>query len=114
VARQEGAIQRIVRHAAIALAPGQWAAGHPVKIEAARYFDLPDEIALRLLGQAVAGTGNEGPVELAKLEALYDALLRPPETGRLRRTLAGAIVTLARGSLTVERAPPRRRAAKRP
>jgi tRNA(Ile)-lysidine synthase len=114
VARLEEAVQHVVRHAAIALAPGQWGAGHPVKIEAARFFDLPDEIALRLLGRAVGGAGNEGPVELAKLEALYEALLRAPATKGVRRTLAGAVVTLSRGSLSVERAPARRSAAKRP
>ncbi len=114
VARLEEALQQIVRHAGIALAPGQWAPGRPVKIEAARFFDLPDEIALRLLGRAVAGAGDEGPVELAKLEALYEALLGTRGVGRLRRTLAGALVTLSRGELSVERAPARRHAAKRP
>ncbi len=54
------------------------------------YSRLPGEVALRLLGCAVAETGDEGPVELAKLEALKDALdaaLRrqqplPPHLGR--------------------------------
>ena len=36
----------------------------------ASYAQLPAEIALRLLGRAVARVGDEGPVELAKLEAL--------------------------------------------
>jgi tRNA(Ile)-lysidine synthase len=70
---------------------------------------LSDEIALRLLGRAIADLGDEGPVELGKLEALHAALMdafraRTP----LRRTLAGAVITLDRASLAVERAPPRR------
>ena len=56
-----------------------------------------------------ARTGDEGPVELAKLEALYLALgsEKRSETGRLRRTLGGALVTLTGCLLTVERAPAR-------
>jgi tRNA(Ile)-lysidine synthase len=70
---------------------------------------LPDEIALRLLGRAIAKFGDEGPVELGKLEVLHSALLRALRAGqRLRRSLAGAIVTLEWPSLTIERAPPRR------
>ena len=67
-------------------------------IDAERFSDLPAEVALRLLGRAIAQAGNEGPVELGKLEALYAALARPRcgrEPARLRRTLAGALVTLA-------------------
>lgn len=78
-------------------------------IEARRLADLPAEFALRLIGRAVARTGDEGPVELGKLEALADALdnaLKSGE-GRFRRTLAGALVTLAGPQITVERAPPR-------
>jgi tRNA(Ile)-lysidine synthase len=95
--------------------------GGPVTFAAKSFFGLPDEIALRLLGQAVAIKGDEGPVGLGKLEALLAAL----EAGRalanggrpkrLRRTLAGALVTLEGERLTVDRAPPRRsRALKRP
>jgi tRNA(Ile)-lysidine synthase len=61
---------------------------------------------LRLLGRAVAHVGNEGPVELGKLEILYEGLRGPQAS--LRRTLAGALVSLREGKLTVERAPPRR------
>ncbi len=78
-------------------------------------FDLPDEIALRLLGRAIGNVGDEGPVELAKLEALHNALCRARGSARFRRTLAGAVVTLSRTGLSVERAPARRsRAPKRP
>jgi tRNA(Ile)-lysidine synthase len=70
---------------------------------------LPDELALRLLGRAIDALGDEGPVGLGKLEALHSAL-KAAFAGktRLRRSLAGALVTLNGMSLTVERAPPRR------
>jgi len=77
--------------------------------EARRFADLSAEIALRLLGRAVAARGNEGPVELAKLEALKAALDEAlARGGRFRRSLAGAIVTLSGGIILVEPAPPRR------
>jgi tRNA(Ile)-lysidine synthase len=68
---------------------------------------LPEEIGLRVLGRAVTELGDEGPVELGKLEALH-AGLTAARTARFRRSLAGALVTLAGGYLIVERAPPRR------
>jgi tRNA(Ile)-lysidine synthase len=85
-------------------------AGDAVAINGAGYSGLPAEIALRLLGGAVGRVGDEGPVELAKLEALKTALDAAQMTGnrRFRRSLAGAVVTLAGAQLTVERAPPRR------
>jgi tRNA(Ile)-lysidine synthase len=67
---------------------------------------LPAEVALRLLGRAVAHAGNEGPVELAKLESLYDTMRQAGL--RLRRTLAGALITLDHERVVVERAPARR------
>jgi tRNA(Ile)-lysidine synthase len=72
--------------------------------------DLPAEIALRLLGRAIGSVGDEGPVELGKLEAFSDALAAAAAGGavRFRRTLAGAIVSLQNGMIVVERAPPRR------
>jgi tRNA(Ile)-lysidine synthase len=74
----------------------------------------PAEIALRVLGRAIALTGTEGPAELRKLEALTEAVRTRPAgpPARLRRTLAGAVVTVADGSLWVEAAPPRRQAAR--
>jgi tRNA(Ile)-lysidine synthase len=84
-----------------------------IAIELRRFADLPAEVALRLLGRAIAKVGEEGPVELGKLEALKTALdeaQNGPEN-RFRRTLAGAIVTLKDPQILVERAPPRRRKA---
>jgi tRNA(Ile)-lysidine synthase len=68
-------------------------------------------VALRLLVLAILHAGNEGPVELAKLESLYEAMRQ--STSRLRRTLAGALVTLDSDWIVVERAPARRFAARR-
>ncbi len=82
----------------------------PGVFDAAGYAGLPAEVALRLLGRALAHAGDEGPVELAKLEALKTALdaARNSANTRFRRSLAGAIVTLAGGQIAVERAPLRR------
>ena len=109
--RADATIEFAVEAASDSLAPRPWRAGGPVAFEAAGFASLPAEVALRLLGRAIAHAGNEGPVELGKLEELYHAV----RTSRasLRRTLAGAIVTLRGGRLVVERAPPRRSPAAR-
>ncbi len=84
--------------------------GSTVVLDAQAYVRLPAEVALRLLGRLIAQAGDEGPVELGKLEALAAALPLAPNqpSARFRRTLAGAMVTLGRGRLIVERAPARR------
>ena len=80
-----------------------------VQLDAKSFFQAADEISLRLLGRAVEATGDEGPVELAKLEALHSALWDAHGAGvPLRRTLAGALVGLDGARLTVARAPTRR------
>jgi tRNA(Ile)-lysidine synthase len=109
--RAEATIEFAVGAARAALAPGPWQERGPIVFDAARFRDLPAEVALRLLGRAIAQTGDEGPVELGKLEELYELLRqsRPPH----RRTLAGALITLAAERLTIERAPARRRQAAR-
>src|SRR5665647_1008947 len=111
--RADVAIEAAVERATADLTIGAGMPG-PIVFDALGYSRLPDEIALRLLGRAVTAVGSEGPVELAKLEALKAALdaaqKAGPKTGqaRFRRSLAGAIVTLGRGQIAVERAPPRR------
>ena len=105
IARADSAIEFAVAAAQAALAPAPWRQEGPVVFETERFAGLPAEVALRLLGRAVAHTGNEGPVELAKLEALYDGMRQAHS--RLRRTLAGALITLTSEHLTVERAPTR-------
>jgi tRNA(Ile)-lysidine synthase len=108
--RVEATLELAVSAAVQALGGDAWQNDAPIAIDAEKFAGLPDEIALRLLGRAVAWTGDEGPVELGKLEALFEAL-RKAQLGanpvRLRRTLAGALVTLAGSRLTIERAPPR-------
>lgn len=81
-------------------------------IEARRFAGLSGEVALRLLGRAIARLGDEGPVELGKLESLQAALEAAQKGGNsFRRSLAGALVTLAGVQIAVQRAPPRRRKA---
>ena len=106
--RAEGAIEAAVDRAMDELTVELSPPGS-LCIEASRFADLPAEIALRLLGRAVARAGDEGPVELGKLEALKCAVDRAQTAGegRFRRTLAGAVVTLTDRQLIVERAPPR-------
>jgi len=107
--RADQAIEAVVDHAEAELVRPSAAVG-ALSIDVAAYSGLPAEIALRLLGRALGRAGTEGPVELAKLEALKTALdaAQIAGNGRFRRSLAGAIVTLAGPRMTVERAPPRR------
>jgi tRNA(Ile)-lysidine synthase len=109
--RAEAALEFAVGAARAALAPPPWPSSGPIVFERAGFADLPPEVALRLLGRAITHTGDEGPVELGKLEALYEALRQAP--GAMRRTLAGAVVTLGDDRVAVERAPARRSAAMR-
>jgi len=108
--RADATIEFAVAAARDALAPEPWFAGGPIKFETVRFASLPAEVALRLLGRAIGWTGSEGPVELAKLESLYAGMRQTPT--RLRRTLAGALVTLDRDWIVVERAPARRSGAR--
>lgn len=83
--------------------------GGLVEIDAGVLFRLPDEVAIRALGRVIGRTGDEGPVELGKVEDLYFALAEARRSdARLKRTLAGAAVSLDRARLAVERAPARR------
>jgi tRNA(Ile)-lysidine synthase len=109
--RAEAALEFAVGAAHAALAPPPWPSHGPVALARTGFADLPPEVGLRLLGRVIAHIGDEGPVEMGKLEALYEALRQAP--GRLRRTLAGALVTLDEDRLAVERAPARRSAAMR-
>jgi tRNA(Ile)-lysidine synthase len=116
LARAESALERAVDAAATGVerrtsrdrGEPPWRSAGPIAFDAEKFFALPAEIALRLLGRAITHTGYEGSPQLGKLETLYDGLCATAGAGsRLRRTLAGALVTLAAGSLVVERAPPR-------
>jgi tRNA(Ile)-lysidine synthase len=81
-----------------------------IVVDADELVRLPAEVALRLLGRVIARAGAQGPIRLGKLEGLYEVLadMHANKTSRLRRTLAGALVTLSGSKLEVERAPPRR------
>jgi tRNA(Ile)-lysidine synthase len=83
-------------------------------LEAGGFFSMPAEIGLRMLRHAVDEVGNEGPAELGKLEALLAAAAEAWAAGApvFRRTLAGAVVTVSRGQMTVATAPPRRSGVK--
>jgi tRNA(Ile)-lysidine synthase len=106
--RADTALDAIAREVGARLAGGQWPQLFPVVLDRDGLAGLPDELALRIVGRAVAQAGDEGPVELAKLEALMGAVRAAlSASGRLRRTLAGAVVTVA-GAVTIDRAPPRR------
>jgi tRNA(Ile)-lysidine synthase len=112
VRRAEAAIEFAVAAAAAALSAGAWSERGPIVLEAEGFAALPAEVALRLLGRAIARVGDEGPVQLGKLESLADALATTCAARvRFRRTLAGAAVTLGSGRITVERAPARRNRA---
>ena len=70
------------------------------------YAALPDEVGLRLLGRALVPAAD-GAIGLGKLEALKAALDAAQKAGspRFRRSLAGAMVTLAGGKILVESSP---------
>jgi tRNA(Ile)-lysidine synthase len=108
--RADAAIESAVDRAIAELAVTAQDEGSVV-IETRGFAELPSEVALRLLGRAIARMGDEGPVELGKLEALKSALdtAKITANGRFRRTLAGAVVTRNGQQLIVERAPPRGR-----
>ena len=127
LARANAAIEILVEGAARylllkgGLAAASWPAAASVASHASVSFDavafagLPEEIRLRLLQRAIDRLGHEGPAELGKVETLLSALDRalqksaPRRPARLKQTLAGALVSLARGRIIIAPAPPRRR-----
>jgi tRNA(Ile)-lysidine synthase len=113
VQRAETALEAAVDVAAARTARRGFANAGAVTLDAESFFNLPQEIAVRLLARSLAQTGDEGQPQLGKIEALYETLATAKEAGsaRLRRTLAGAMVTLNKAGMTVETAPPRRRGA---
>jgi tRNA(Ile)-lysidine synthase len=112
VRRAEAAIEFAVAAAAAALSEAEWSERGPIHLDAEGFAALPAEVALRLLGRAIARVGDEGPVQLGKLESLAEALAAASTAPvRFRRTLAGAVVTLGHDRIAVERAPARRNRA---
>lgn len=112
VQRAEAALEAVVDAAAGALTGGAWPETGAVAFPLVPLARLPAEVVLRLIGRAIAWTGDEGPAELGKLESLCAALgasLAASSGSKLfRRTLAGAVVTRAGDRIVVERAPSRR------
>ncbi|GLH78767.1 tRNA(Ile)-lysidine synthase [Bradyrhizobium sp. SSBR45G] len=90
---------------------------HGQTFEPCAFVALPSEIRLRLLMRAINRFGTEGPVELGKAEALLDRMDRTlaglldggmPTPGRLKQTLAGALVSMTSEAIRITPAPPRR------
>jgi tRNA(Ile)-lysidine synthase len=83
--------------------------------DAKAFAGLPDEIRVRLLLRTLNRIGHEGPAEFGKVEALASALDAAGRNGaasgrdRFKQTLAGALIVLAKGRISITPAPPRRR-----
>jgi tRNA(Ile)-lysidine synthase len=105
--RAEATIETAV-DAAVEVVSEGWSGRGPITIDAEKLGALPAEVSLRVLGRAIHHLGDEGPLKLGKLETLHAALVTArAEKTRLRRTLAGALITLAGDRILVENAPPR-------
>lgn len=83
--------------------------------DAQAFISLPDEIRVRLLMRAVNRIGHEGPAEFGKVEVLVaalDAVVRNgAASGRasFKQTLAGALIAVTKGRISIAPAPPRRK-----
>jgi tRNA(Ile)-lysidine synthase len=115
--RAEATIEWAVTAAAHTVSDAGWSNGTPIRLDAEKFIGLPAEVALRLLGRAIQHAGDS-PLRLGRLEALYDLLAKAVPSrlrhNRVRRTLAGALITLADDGLTIERAPARSKAVNCP
>jgi tRNA(Ile)-lysidine synthase len=108
-------------------APPAGIAANAISFDARIVAAMPEEIRLRLLLRAIDRVGHEGPAELGKVEALLSALDRAmaenlkknvgrnpsshasPLASGLKQTLAGALISLKAGRISIAPAPPRRR-----
>ncbi|MBI3434279.1 MAG: tRNA lysidine(34) synthetase TilS [Proteobacteria bacterium] len=111
--RADAAIEIAVTQAAARTSHGAWGGHGAIVFDAEGFLGLPAEVAIRLLGRAIAHVGSEGPVELVKLEALFEWLAAAASPARqdgerARRTLAGAIISAADAAISIAMAPPRR------
>ncbi len=82
----------------------------------AAFAALSAEIRVRLLMRTINRVGHEGPAELGKVEALLEAIdqavsgnRQAAGGARLKQTLAGAVISLAKGRIQFAPAPPRKR-----
>jgi tRNA(Ile)-lysidine synthase len=107
--------EAVVAEAAAALGARSALAGPPGRLDGRLLAAAPEELALRVLGGAIAAAGGAPagapPLRLQRLEYLWSELKPALAAGRrLRRTLAGALVAVGTdGTLEIGRAPPRRR-----
>lgn len=109
--RADAALETEVDRAGVVL-PVETPEQGAITFSAKAFARLPGEIALRLLGRAVTDRASEGPVELGKLEALLAATLaatQKQQKAPFRRTLAGALVTVAADKVSIETAPARKK-----
>lgn len=107
-ARADAALEMAVDAAQAQVGLGRCLETADIHLDRVRFLALPEEIGLRLLVRALTAKASEGVVELGKAERLYLALLAAHGEGvRLRRTLAGAVVTLKQGYISIATAPPR-------
>src|SRR5262249_28118373 len=67
-ARAEAAVEAAVAAALPRVSPTQWSNSGPIMFDYGRFEELPAEVALRLLGRAITRVGQEGDLELGKLE----------------------------------------------
>lgn len=113
LARANAALEAVADRAEQALVRRD---GARMLIEVKDFVTLPQEIRLRILHRVVDRVGHEGPAELGKVEFLLDELNRAANERKprpFRRTLAGALIGAARGTITIEPAPPRRKQPRR-
>lgn len=82
----------------------------------AAFAALSAEIRVRLLMRMINRVGHEGPAELGKVETLLEAIdqavsgNKPAAGGaRLKQTLAGAVISIAKNRIHIVPAPPRGR-----
>jgi tRNA(Ile)-lysidine synthase len=108
MARAEDALEAA---AAAAFSEAATEADGTVRLDGVAFLALPEEIALRVLGRAIAAAGGTD-IRLARLEALLGAVLSTLSAKRpLGRTLAGAKIAVrpgGNGPVLVAPAPPRR------
>ena len=105
--RADAALNAATDAAVVEVSLGPWQPDL-VRLSGPQLLDLPEEISLRLVLRALTACASEGPVELAKAEALHGALLGALRGGRtLGRTLAGAFVALGKNEVKITPAPAR-------
>ena len=74
LARADSALEQAADVAAAEVSQNRRNERGPITFDAEKFFHLPAEIALRLLGRAIAHVGDGAALRLGKLEALFEAL----------------------------------------